>query len=344
MATAGILVSPQNLERFVADIFTAKGMGADDAAVVADVLVWAELRGIPSHGVARLPRYMDAVERGRFNLTARPEMKKLATSAFLLDCGYASGAVTMMRATAEAVKIAETTGIAVGLIRQTTHTGAIGRYAEWAAERGCASIVISVGIPAMAYTGARVPSVATAPIAIGVPGDGRGPIVLDMATATVAMGRIRQALTEGKPIPEGWALDADGNPTVDPAKAETVLPMGGPKGAGLALMFEFLTAALGADLTLSPKRREQNAMVIAINVATFRPLADFVADVGGLADLIKGLPRLDGIDEILLPGERSKRTVSKQRATGIPIGAKTWKQLGMLAQSLGVALPTVQER
>lgn len=344
MASTDILVSHQNLERFVTDVFRTKGMRDDDAAVAADVLVWAELRGIPSHGVARLPRYMGAIERGRFDLTACPEIKKLAASAFLLNCAYASGAVTMMRATAEAVKIAESNGIAVGLVRQTTHTGAIGRYAEWAAERGCASIIISVGIPAMAYTGARVPSVATAPIAIGVPGDTRGPIVLDMATATVAMGRIRQALTEGKSIPEGWALDSDGKPTVDPAKAETVLPLGGPKGAGLALMFEFLTAALGADLTLSPKRREQNAMVIAINVTTFRPLADFTADVGGLADLIKGLPRLDGVDEILLPGERSKRTVSQRRAAGIPIAAKTWKQLGTLADALGLTLPKIQGR
>ena len=174
---------------------------------------------------------------------------------------------------------------------------------------------------------------------IGVPGHKHGVLVLDMATAIAAMGRVRQALTEGKSLPEGWALDADGAPTRDAAAAEIILPVGGPKGSGLALMFEFLTAVLAGNLDIAGGRKKQNAMVIAVDVAKFRPLADFIRDGDALADTIKGLPRMAGVDEILLPGERGRKLAAERRRTGIPIVAKTWKQLAEAAGSLGVAVP-----
>ncbi|HTI85065.1 MAG TPA: Ldh family oxidoreductase [Alphaproteobacteria bacterium] len=337
MAGAGIRVSEPELRRFVTEVFRAKGMRPDDAATVADILVWADLRGVGSHGVSRIPSYLGAMEHGRFVVDARPKLEPLAPAAFRLDCGYASGAVAMMQATAEAVALAGRTGIAVGLVRQTTHTGAVGRYAEWAAERGYAAIVFAVGMAAMAYHGTRVPNVSTAPIAIGVPGD-KGPIVLDMATAIAAGGRVRQLLAEGKPLPEGWALDADGNPTTDAAKAETMLSLGGPKGSGLALMFEFLTAVLGDNLDLK-NRRQQNAMVIAIDVAKFRPVAEFVADARALGEAIRSAPRAAGTDEVLLPGERGGRVAARQKREGIPVPAKTWRELSAIAETLGIKPP-----
>jgi LDH2 family malate/lactate/ureidoglycolate dehydrogenase len=339
MATMDVRVSHNDLTALLMGIFRAKGMSAEDAATAADVLVWAELRGVPSHGVVRVPSYLAAMERGKFDPKAQPVLKPLAAAAFLLDCAHASGAVAMMAATKQATEVAARNGIGIGLIRNTTHTGAIGRYAEWAAERGFAAIVISVGIMSMAYHGARVPGLATAPIAIGVPGDRRGPIVLDMATAIAAMGRVRQAMIEGKPLPEGWALDSQGKPTVDPAAAETILPLGGPKGAGLALMFEFLTSVLAGNLDIAGGRRTQDAMVIALNVAAFRPLAAFARDVDALGETIKSLPRFDGIDEILLPGERGNRVAADRRQAGIPIAAKTWKQLSTAADSLAIPVP-----
>lgn len=336
-----VLVSHDDLMTLLKGIFRAKGMSDEDSVTAADVLVWAELRGVPSHGVVRIPGYIDAIDRGKFDPKARPDLKPLASAAFLLDCARASGAVAMMTATKEATRVAVQAGIGVGLVRNTTHTGAIGRYAEWAAERGFAAIVMSVGIMSMAYHGARVPGLATAPIAIAVPGDESGPIVLDMATAIAAMGRVRQAKIEGKSLPEGWALDADGKPTVNPASVETILPLGGPKGAGLALMFELLTSVLAGDLDIAGGRRTQDAMVIAFNVATFRPLADFIRDVGALGQTIKSLPRLEGVDEILLPGERGHRVADERRRAGIPIATKTWKQLSDAAQSLAIPVPKV---
>jgi ureidoglycolate dehydrogenase (NAD+) len=199
----------------------------------------------------------------------------------------------------------------------------------------------------MAYHGAKTTSLATSPIAIGIPGPEDGdPLVLDMATSVAAMGRIRQAAAEGKPIPEGAALDADGRPTIDGAKAATLLPLGGPKGSGLSLLFECLTGVMagtpiittiagltGGTLPLS------NAIVIVVNVANFRPLAQYRHDVGLLIQVVKGLPRREGFDELLLPGERGGREAELRRRTGIPLPPKLWRELGEIAQSLGVAPP-----
>jgi ureidoglycolate dehydrogenase (NAD+) len=169
--------------------------------------------------------------------------------------------------------------------------------------------------------------------------------VLDMATAVAASGKLRQAIDEGRPIPEGWALDSAGNPTTDPAKAEISLPLGGPKGAGLALMFECLTGILAGVPALAPqlakptKRHVQNASLIAISVEKFRPLAGFVQDVAALGAEIKKQPRLDGFDELLLPGERGTREDSERRARGIPLAAKLWQELVALGKELGVEPP-----
>jgi len=199
----------------------------------------------------------------------------------------------------------------------------------------------------MAYHGAKVTSLATSPIAIGIPGpEDRDPLVLDMATRVTAAGRIRQAAAEGKSIPEGAALDADGNPTIDGAKASILLPLGGPKGSGLSLLFECLTGVLAgtpiittiAGLT-GPNLPLSNAIVIVVNVANVRPLADYRRDVGLLIDVVKGLPRREGFDELMLPGERGGREAELRRHNGIPLPPKLWRELGDIAQSLGIAPP-----
>ena len=223
------------------------------------------------------------------------------------------------RPTALAVERAKTAGVCFGLIRETTHTGAIGRYAQWMAERGCAAVIMGAGPALMAYHGARVASMATSPIAIAVP-SGRGPIVLDMATSTISNGKMMQARASGEPLPQGTVLTADGEATTDPRQAEILLPLGGPKGSGLGLMFEMLASVLAAApiqaRALGPEKRTRhtnNTAILAIDIATFRPLADFTNDADTLAAIIKALPRQAGFDEINLPGERSGRTEATRR-------------------------------
>jgi len=342
-----IRVDHAELLRFFTDIFTAKGMTADGAATLAEVLAWANLRGVDSHGAVRTQSYLDQIKKGEFDPKAQPKLRPLMPATFVLDCAKAAGPVSMLMAATHAIDIADKLGVGVGIISDTAHTGAIGRYAHWIAERGYAAIVMVAGPLFMAYHGAKVTSLATSPIAIGIPGpEGGDPVVLDMATSVTAAGRIRQAAAEGKPIPQGAAIDADGKPTTDAAKAATLLPLGGPKGSGLSLLFECLTGVMAgtpiittlAGLT-GPTLPLSNAILIVVNVANFRPLADYRRDVERLIQVVKGLPRREGFDELMLPGERGGREAEMRRRNGIPIPPKLWRELGDIAQSLGVAPP-----
>ncbi|MFL5031685.1 MAG: Ldh family oxidoreductase, partial [Xanthobacteraceae bacterium] len=183
-------------------------------------------------------------------------------------------------------------------------------------------------------------------VVMGVPTARHGPMVLDMASSVVAMGKINQARTKGEPLAEGWALDAEGRPTTDPVAATMPLPLGGPKGSGLSLMIEFLTGVLGGagilTRVLGPEkstRNTQNALIIVMDTAAFRPDGGFLDDADALADRIKQLPLRAGFDEILLPGERGRRTEEQRRAQGIPIPANTWNALKVISDTHAMALP-----
>src|SRR5262249_50816136 len=154
----------------------------------------------------------------------------------------AAGPIAMTTATRAAIRKARDAGIGLGLVRATTHTAALGYYTLTAAEEGMATIALAASGPFMAYHGTRTAGVSTNPISIAVPGGRHGPVVLDMATGVVARGKLVQAKKTGRPIPPGWALDRDGNPTTDPQAALIPLPLGGPKGSGLSLMIELVTS------------------------------------------------------------------------------------------------------
>ncbi len=340
------IVAAEDLRRFVGEIFAARGMAPADARWIAELIVFAELRGVDSHGVTRLPGYLAFIDKGFLDPKARPDVRPVIGASLVVDGHKAAGPVTMMVALDEAANAARRNGISLALVHHTTHTGAVGYYAEWAGKRGFASIIVIGGVPNMAYHGARVASVATGPLTIGVPGGAEGPIVLDMATSVAAWGKLRQAKLAGLPIPDGWALSEAGEPTTDPVLAMTPLPVGGPKGAGMALMFEYLASVMAGAPILSAMvgasgrgGHTQNAMVILIDVAAFRPLEEFAADVRAYAAILKDLPTTEGVDEILLPGERGGREARQRREKGIPLGPSAWKDIETAAVPLGVALP-----
>jgi len=254
----------------------------------------------------------------------------------------------MTQALAAATDRAKERGACIGLMRNATHAGAIGRYAYRAVERGCACIILAAAYPFMPYHGAKIASLPTAPIVMGVPTARHGPIVLDMASSIVAMGKINQARTKGEPLAEGWALDADGRPTTDPKKAAMPLPLGGPKGSGLSLMIEMLAGVLGGASILTQvlgpersSRNAQNALIVVMDIAAFRPDGGFLQDADTLAGIIKQLPLREGFDEILLPGERGRRIEAERRATGIPIPTDTWNALKKIAETHAIELPAV---
>jgi len=343
--TSAASIVPVRLADFVTAIFVAAGLSAEHAACVAAALVWADQRGIGSHGIIRVPRYVELLESGEMNRNAEPILHRLAPAAFRLDGDRAPGPVAMMIGLDHAITLARTQGTSFGLVRDTTHTGAIGLYAERATAAGCAAVIAGSGPAMMAYHGARVPSLATSPLAIALPGPiGAPPLVLDMASAALAMGRLRQMQLAGETLPPGVALTAAGEPTTDPAKAAIPLPIAGAKGSGLALMIETITGHLASAPILLPAllgtdhRHRQNTMLLVIDIATFRPLDELRAEIGELTNVIHDLPRQDGVEALLLPGERGAAT-AQSRASAIPMHGKPWTELLAVAAKLGVPPP-----
>jgi LDH2 family malate/lactate/ureidoglycolate dehydrogenase len=231
----------------------------------------------------------------------------------------------MQKATELAMEKARQAGAGVCLVRGTTHTAALGYYTHAAADGGMAGIAFSSSTANMAYHGARAAGVSTAPLALAVPGED-GPIALDMASGMISMGKLMQARRAGEPLPPGSVLDSKGVETTDARAAAIPLPLGGPKGSGLALLIECMTSLVTGNPILAEvlertplgARHRQNGAVIVLDLARFADPAHFRREAARLARAIRALPRQPGM-EILLPGERGARTAQQRRREGIAL-------------------------
>jgi LDH2 family malate/lactate/ureidoglycolate dehydrogenase len=347
MNDSSVRVDGDALRAFAREIFMRANMPPDHAETVADILVWANLRGVDGHGVLRLPRYLYLIGLGLMN--PRPEMREIheTPASVVIEADRALGPVALGLGMARAIDKARTAGLGLGLVRNTTHGGAVGYFVQQAVRENMVGIVTTTSLPNMAYHGARAPGVATSPLAIGVPGGNHAPLVLDMATAVASFGKLAQARHAGATLPEGWALTGDGEPTTDPNQAAIPMPLGGPKGAGLALMFECITSLLvgnplvEAELTGAEgeRRHNQNGFMLAIDIAAFIDVETYGASLDRMVDLIKALPKAPDTDEILVPGERGDRVLEERSRSGIPLAPGTWRALGESAASLGVDMP-----
>jgi len=341
-----VVIPADDLRDFVTALF--ESAVPEHAATITEVLLWASLRGVDSHGVARVPRYLELLDSGEANATPEMTFHGGAAGVTVLDADRAPGPVALTAAAAEAVKRARAGGIGAVGVRRTVHTGAIGYYTSQIAAEGLIGIAFVAGMPNMSYPGVTGAAVATSPLAISVPATGdRPPVLLDMATAGIALGKIAQYRNAGKTLPEGVAATADGTPTTDPALAKMPLPLGGAKGAGMSLVFELLTSVLvGAPIVSSfhsddPQGRvhRQNALIIALDPAAFGDPAAFVEAVSATLDTVHGLPRAGADAEIRYPGEHSAGVAGARAAEGIPVGPKVWAELEVAAGKRGVTLP-----
>ena len=347
MPTEGVTkvrVGADDLRNLVSGIFAARGVRAADADAVADALVWANLRGIDSHGVSRVPRYLELFDKGESVPDAQPTVERPRAAIAIVDAHAAPGPVAMNRAVTEAISGARECGIGWASVRGTVHTGAIGYYTSQAADAGMAAVGVVAGVPNMAYAGARGAAVATSPLSVAVPAGRHGTVLLDMATAVMALGRITALKTMGRELPAGVAVTEDGEPTTDPALAAVPLPVGGPKGSGMSLVFELLASGLTAHPIVAAyhcgdRRHRQNAFILAVDVSAFTDLRGFTATVDDTIEAIKALPPAEGVAEVLIPGERGRRSQSDGLVSGIWIGPKAWRELTGIANSLGVEVP-----
>lgn len=340
-------VDAQALRDFTREVFTRVGVPAADAAIQAEVLVWANLRGVDSHGVLRIPWYVDLVDTGL--MKPRPNIRTLMErpATLLVEADFAPGPVVTTRVAERVIAKAREAGVCWALIRNTTHQGALGYYTQLIARQGMAGIAIVVSPPNMAPHGARAPGLHNAPISIAVPAGRRPAIVLDMATSIAAGGKLQLAKDKGTPIPPGWALDARGNPTTDAQQASILLPFAGPKGSGLAFMFECLCGLMADNPLAAPmlhgretvRRHRQNAVVAAIDIGRFLDPDRYRGHADDLAEGIKALPRADGVEEIFVPGELEDTIEAERRAKGIPLPEGTIKRIRVVADRLAVPLP-----
>ena len=338
----------EGLSRFAAALLEAAGTPRDNAALVAEALVDADIEGLASHGLLQLPMYLERIAQGSVDPTAKGEIVVDAGARLTLDAQNALGHVTAERACEIAIARAAEHGVAIVAVRNAFHVGAAGRFARRIALAGKIGIVMANTRPMLPAPGGTEAVVGNNPLAIAVPTGGE-PIVLDLAMSAGAMGKVRLAASKSEPIPEGWAQTADGLPTRDAAEAikGVLLPAAGAKGFGLAVMVDLLAGGLsaggiGAEVQplygdLSRPYGSAN-LVMAIEIEGMRPLAEYEAAAAGFADRIRQSKTAPGAAPIRLPGDRA--AVARRRFDGsCALAAETLAALHDQAHRLGVAIP-----
>jgi ureidoglycolate dehydrogenase (NAD+) len=334
--------------RFTKEIFIQVGLTPEEAEIEADVLVWANLRGVDSHGVRAVPRYVRGAQAGHIKLKAEVQLVKETAAVLFIDADHAFGPVATVHAMEQVIHKARTAGIAWALLRDITHQGAIGYYALMAAKQEMVGMAWVCNPPNMAPFGAQAGGVHNSPIAIAAPATKHPPLVLDMATSIAAFGKVAVAADKGEPIPATWALDRDGNPTTDPRQAAVLNPFGGYKGSGLALMFECLSSLMVGNPLLLPRLMgldkqpvpgTQNGVLAAMHIGAFTDVEAYKENIDGLIDAIKALPKAPGVDEIFVPGEPEERVREQRLREGIPLPAPVVASLLEIAAELQVVPP-----
>ena len=341
------LVPPNSLRQLVAKLAAAAGVPVADADLLADALVDADLNGQSTHGVSRLEIYLRRLQRGLIDPRASLTIERSSSGVLVLDANNGLGQVQAVKALDLLAPLARKNGVAVATIRSSQHFGALSYYCNRMASMGFILIAATNCEPAMAPAGGCQAYFGTNPIAASFP-TGRGfPLKVDLATSIVARGNIIAAQKEQRPIPEGWALDAEGRPTTDPAAAlaGSVLTMAGHKGYALALMVEMLSGvlsgaqiggAVGSMYKDMEKPQGVGHFFCLIDIAAFMDMKTFHDRTGQLIDEVKAVKKRPDTMEILLPGERSQRTAAGRREHGVPVSSATLGELRRLCEAYQV--------
>ena len=343
-----------SLTRLAESVFVAVGVPAEEAAVVAHSLVDANLCGHDSHGVMRLPQYVEFLRKGAFKAGVPLSVVSETPAVVCGDGHWGLGQVQAHRLLGMLIPRAKQLGIAAGTLRNCGHTGRLGEYAEAAARAKLAFIgcVNSHGSGRRVVPpGGTEGRISTNPICMGAPTTG-DPVVLDFGTSAAAEGKVRVLFQKQEQAPEGWLVDHAGRPTTDPAVLYTqpggnILPFGGPqmyKGFGLGLLVDLLCGGLSGGSCSSPAfplAGGGNAVVfLVLDPALFGGTEYFLQQTDGLTEYVRSCPRADGVAEITLPGDPEQRAKRRRLAEGIPIPAGTWALIAKTATDLGVPLPS----
>jgi LDH2 family malate/lactate/ureidoglycolate dehydrogenase len=335
-------------DAFARRLLIAHGVPDTDAAIVAACLVSADLRGVDTHGLCRLPGYLDRLRRGLINPRPALAPRRVTPVAATLDGQNGFGFAVGTRAMHEAITMAREYGIGIVSVRRSTHFGMAASYVLQALDAGMIALVFSNASPAMPPWGARAALLGTNPFAAGAPAGKHPPFLLDMSPAVAARGKIRRAERRGEAIPLGYALDGSGRPTTDPKAAlgGVVLPIGGYKGSGLAMLMDIFGGVIsganfGGDVGDQYKAYDRPQDVghffLAMRPDLFVPEEEYRTRMDTLIERVHAAPTAQGFDEVLVHGEPELRHEAERRRTGIPYSASEVGALQEEAAKAGVA-------
>jgi len=340
-------VSAERLLAFSTAVYRAEGMSEEDARLAADTLVQADLWGHQSHGVMRLPWYVARLRSSVVRAAQEAELIVNAGAVAVIDGHDAMGQVLAARAAKEAIQRAKAHGIGAVAVRNSNHFGTAMYFTLMAAQEGCIGFLSTNASPAMAPWGGRQKAVGTNPWSWAAPAGRHAPFALDIANTAVARGKIYLARQKGVPIPEGWAIDSEGQPTTDPVAAleGITMPMAGHKGYAIAAAMDMLSGVLSGSsfgkAVTGPYQAERKGgtghFMLALNIEAFLPPAEFGTRMEAYIAELKGVPLAKGAEEIVYPGEIEARSALRNRRAGLNLPADTLADLAKLADETGCA-------
>jgi LDH2 family malate/lactate/ureidoglycolate dehydrogenase len=334
------------LHRATATIFRAAGASENHAAQVADVLVDNHLAGHDSHGILRIPEYLQSIVDGEIVVGASPQVLEETATTALVTGNWALGQVTGNFAVDLAIAKARKERVAAVSVVQASHTGRLAAFTDRGAEQGV-MVFMAIGTvdrPMTAPFGGAAAVLGTNPVAFSVPNPGGAPVTLDIATSAIAAGKVKVAKAKHQQLPPDSILDREGRPTTDPQAffdGGVLLPFGAHKGYALAVIAELLSGPMaGADAYPGVFMRS-GIFIFAVDVGVFRPAADYARAMAATLGRIKAVPPAPGFDEVLIPGEPEARLRVVRERDGIPIPDDTWKAVCAAGATVGVDVAAV---
>uniref|UniRef100_UPI003F4986B6 Ldh family oxidoreductase n=1 Tax=Cupriavidus yeoncheonensis TaxID=1462994 RepID=UPI003F4986B6 len=343
-------VHAEALTRFGTEVLESHGVPSEDAHLLADSLVVAELWGHSSHGMLRLPWYVERLRSGVMTAVTKPEIVMDGGAVTIMDGHHGIGQVLSSKAVELGIDRARQHGISAVGVRNSNHFGTAAYFTRMAAKEGCVAILATNASPAMAPWGGKAKNIGTNPWSIAAPAGSRGVAVLDIANTAVARGKIYLAAERGLEIPNTWAADENGVPTTDAKEAihGLILPMAGHKGYVISFMMDVLAGVLtgshfGSNVAGPYEANRPSGcghLLITIDIKSTMPIAEFEQRMETLIGEVKAVPKAHGIEEIFFPGELEDRNTAQLKEAGISLADTTWQSLVKLATETGTALPT----
>lgn len=342
----GRRVDVEQLQQLVSAVFASCGMTDHDAALLAETLIFADLGGIHSHGVLRVPEYVKKLTVDGVDPAGRPSVVHEKGACLVVDGGNSMGQIGCHFAMERAIDAARTHGIAAVAVRGSNHCGAMAYYALQAADAGMIGWATTNALPTMAPWGGTERIVGINPLGVAIPAGAHPPIVFDAAFSGSSHGKIRIHQQKNLPLPEGWALDADGQPTTDPGKAidGLLMPIGGFKGVSLAMLMGIFSsmlsgAAYGTELGNmedGPTAGQDGHFLMALDVGAFEEPDRFRQRVDAVIDQVHACRTAAGVERLFVAGEPEHHRREEYRRDGIPLNEVTLTDIGACARQRGV--------